>query len=104
MKRRDKVDRVRARLSPWCVALHSGPPSAENEVAYNGYRRVEIQRPNDDGSIEPISIDFPESTGGGGTVTHFAIYDANGVVFEGPVAPNMVVGPGVIPRLKVAQQ
>ena len=98
-------------------ALHTADPgetgnASTNEVAYTSYARVDVNR-NSGGwtvtnnSVSPVAnIDFPNGTGGSGTVTHWSTCKTGGgtaaILWSGSVSPSIVCGNGVQPRLSVA--
>lgn len=99
------------------VGLYTADPGesgtmATNEATYTGYARVNVLRNNTGwivtgNSVSPVAnIDFPAGTGGGGTITHFATGKTGGgttpIHMSGAVAPNVVAGNGVTPRLTTA--
>lgn len=98
-------------------ALHTGDPGdtgtmSTSEAAYTSYTRVNVTRSTgfsaaSGGSTSPASnIDFPAGTGGSGTVTHWSTGKSGGgaaaILWSGTVAPNIVTGSGVTPRLTTA--
>lgn len=99
------------------VSLHTSDPGeagdqSTNEVGYTSYARVAIARSGagwtvTGNSASPAAtIDFPEGTGGSGTVTHFGVGTASSgagvLLYSGTVTPNIVTGNGVTPRLTTA--
>jgi hypothetical protein len=99
------------------VSLHTADPGESgtlltNEVTYTGYGRVNVPRSNagwvvTGNSASPAAnVDFPAGTGGGGTITHFSAGKTGGgaaaIHMSGTVAPNVVAGNGVTPRLTTA--
>ena len=104
------------------VSLHTGDPGeagnqTTSEAAYTGYTRTQVARTTggwdvpSGGSTSPAAnIDFPAGTGGGETVTHFAVGtvalsaspNTGKIMFSGTVTPNVVTGDGVTPRLTTA--
>jgi hypothetical protein len=98
-------------------ALHTADPAdagtqATSEVTYTSYARVNVARTSGGwtvtgGSVSPVAnIDFPQGTGGSGTVTHASFGKTGGgasdIWFSGTVTPNIVTGNGIIPRLTTA--
>lgn len=96
------------------VALMTADPTdagtmQSSEAAYTGYARASVARSAGGwslgaGSISPqASIDFPAGTGGGETVTHFAVGKTGGgaadIYWSGTVSPNIATGDGVTPQL-----
>ena len=104
------------------ISLHTADPTdtgtaATSEVTYTSYTRVNRTRDNNGttgwsvssaGSISPTAnIDFPAGTGGSGTVSFFATASSNAtpptgaqaILWSGDVAPPIVTGNGVTPRL-----
>ena len=104
------------------VSLHTGDPGeagnqTTSEAAYTGYARTQVARTTGGwdvpaaGSTSPAAnIDFPAGTGGGETVTHFAVGtvalsaspNTGKIMFSGTVTPSIVTGDGVTPRLTTA--
>ena len=99
------------------VALHTADPTdsgtqATFEVAYTSYARMNVNR-NTGGwlvagsVVSPVNnIDFPNGTGGSGTVTFFSVGKTGGgasaILWSGTVTPNIVCGSGVQPRISTA--
>ncbi len=101
------------------VSLHTADPGeagnqTTSEAAYTSYARTQVARTTggwdvpSGGSTSPAAnIDFPAGTGGGETVTHFAVGtvalsaspNTGKVMFSGTVTPSIVTGDGVTPRL-----
>jgi hypothetical protein len=99
------------------TSLHTADPGeagdqTTNEATYTSYARAAVARTSGGwavtaNSVSPVAnIDFPAGTGGSGTVTHFGvgtvISGAGVLFFSGTVAPNIVTGNGVTPRLTTA--
>lgn len=98
-------------------ALHTADPgetgsASTSEVAYTSYARVDVTRDNSNwtvtnNSVSPAAnIDFPNGTGGSGTVTHWSTCKTGGgaaaILWSGTVTPNITTGSGVQPRLSTA--
>lgn len=101
------------------LSLHTADPgdagtASTSEATYTSYTRVNVARSaagwsaSSGGSVSPAAnIDFPNGTGGSGTVTHFATAKSNAtpptgaqdILWSGTVTPNIVTGNGVTPRL-----
>jgi hypothetical protein len=99
------------------IALHTADPGTggtmqTSEVAYTGYARSSVVRTTagwtvtgaGPASCSPVaSINFPNGTGGSGTVTNFStgktIAGAAPILWSGTVTPNIVCGNGVVPVL-----
>ena len=82
-------------------SLHTGDPSGGNqathEATYAGYARARAAN-------DAFSVAFPEATGGGGHMTHFAVgTDATGegkILCCGEIVPvGLTVSQGVTPEL-----
>lgn len=83
-----------------------------NEIVYTGYARVAVARTAGGhtvtaNSMSPVAnIDFPPSTSGPATGTHFTAgtltSGAGKVLYFGTVTPNIVVNNGVTPRFTTA--
>jgi hypothetical protein len=99
------------------VSLHTADPGeagtqTTSEIAYTSYARVAVARTTGGwtvtaNSVSPVAdITFPAGTGGSGTATHFvvgtAISGAGVLLFSGTVAPSIVCGNGVTPKLTTA--
>lgn len=101
------------------VALHTANPDetgdqTTSECTYTGYARVPVNRTTGAGgftvtnnSVSPASnIDFGLCTVGSETATHFSIGTAHTgtgkILYYGTVTPNIVISPGVTPRLTTA--
>lgn len=108
------------------IALHTADPTdtgtaATSEMttgAYAGYTRVNVGRTTGAwsasaaGSVSPVAnIDFPAGTGGtGATANFFSTSSSNAtpptgaaaVLWSGAIAPPIVCGNGVTPRLTPA--
>lgn len=104
-------------LTNLVVSLHTGDPGEAggqntNEANYTSYTRVNVARSTAGwtvtaNSVSPVAdITFPEATGGGSTVTHFAVgtstSGAGKLLYSGTVSPNITVSSGVTPRLTTA--
>lgn len=99
------------------VSLHTADPGeagdqTTSETTYTGYARVAVAR-NGTGwvvtgnSVSPAAnIEFPQGTGGSGTITHFAVGTAASgtgkLLYRGTVTPNIAVGNGIIPRINTS--
>lgn len=101
------------------IGLHTADPTdtgtmASSEATYTGYARIDKTRdatnwPETSGSVSPnANIDFSNGTGGSGTVTFFSTGhtgsagSAQPILWYGAVAPSIVTGSGVTPRLTTA--
>jgi hypothetical protein len=96
------------------AALATGDPGdagtlATSEVTYTSYARQNVARSTGfaaaSGGVSALAanLDFPEGTGGSGTVSHVNFGKTGGGTadsyFSGTVTPNIVTGNGIIPRL-----
>ena len=96
------------------VALHTADPAdpgvqTTSEAAYTSYARVAVPRSAggwtvSGNSVSPASsIEFPTSTGGSETITHFTIgTDSTGagrVLYHGTVTPSLLISTGATPQL-----
>lgn len=95
--------------------LHTSDPGAAgtqttSEASYTGYARVAVARDSTGhtvtaNSVSPTNnVNFPISSGGSNTITHFMIGTAAGSatgkqLVSGTVSPNIVVTSGVTPVL-----
>ena len=94
------------------VSLHTADPGAggdptTSEAAYTSYARVAVARTSGgwtvtDNVANPVAdITFPEGTGGGETVTHWAVgtaaSGAGKVLLRGTLSPSIATGSGVTP-------
>lgn len=99
------------------VSLHTADPGetgtqSTSEITYTSYARAAVARTSGGwvvtgNSVSPAAnIDFPAGTGGTGTATHFgvgvAVSGASKLLYKGPIAPTIVCGNGVTPRLTTA--
>lgn len=106
-----------APLTNLYVSLHTADPGetgdqTTSEATYTGYARVAVARTTGGwvvtaNSVSPVAvIEFPNGTGGSGTITHGAIGTAptgvGKILYSGTVTPNIVSGNGVQPRLTTA--
>jgi hypothetical protein len=104
-------------LTSLYVSLHTADPGETgvqntSETSYTGYARVAVARTAGGftvttNSVSPAAnIDFGICTSGTPTLTHFAIGVASSgatkILYKGTVTPNIVVAPGVTPRLTTA--
>ena len=95
-------------------ALHQSDPGdagtqATNEASYTGYARVAVARDSTGhtvtgSSMSPTNnVNFPQSTGGSNTATHFDIgvgaSGASNILVSGTVSPNIVITSTVTPVL-----
>jgi predicted methyltransferase len=102
-------------LTSLYISLHTADPGgvgtqATSEVAYTSYARVAVARNSGGFTVSGSSVtltapvDFPEGTGGSGTVTHFSIgvaaSGATKVLYKGTVTPNISTGLATVPRMK----
>jgi hypothetical protein len=110
-------DAVDSPLVNLWVSLHTDDPGEAgtqltSAAAYTGYARVAVARSAGGwtvvlNSVSPAStISFPVGSGGGETVTHFAIgtaeTGAGKILYSGTVTPNIVTGSGIVPQLTTA--
>src|SRR5688572_6834155 len=99
------------------VALHTADPGdtatmATSEATYTDYTRQSVARTSggwtvSGGSVSPAAnIDFPEGTGGSGSLTHFSTGKTGGgaaaILLSGTLSPAIPSGSGVTPRLTTA--
>lgn len=100
------------------AGLHTADPGdagtmSTSESAYTSYARTNVARStgfttSTTGSVSPaVVVEFPAGTGGSaGPVTHFSLGKTGGgataILYSGTVAPNIVTGDGVTPRLTTA--
>lgn len=105
-------------LTSLYVSLHTADPGeagdqTTSEAAYASYARVAVLRTSGGwtvtaNSVSPVAaITFPESTGSGTTITHFAVGTATSgagkILYSGTVTPNIAVGAaGITPSLTTA--
>jgi hypothetical protein len=95
-------------------SLHTADPGeagsqTTSEVAYTSYARVAVARSASGWTVtgNAVAVDadvvFPAGTGGSGTATHWGLgTDASGagtLLYKGALAPSIVCGSGVTPRL-----
>lgn len=98
-------------------SLHTADPGEAgsqitSEIAYTSYARTAVARTSGGhtvtaNSVSPAAnIEFPAGTGGTGTATHYGVGTAASaagkLLFSGTVAPNIVTGDGITPRLTTA--
>lgn len=99
------------------VSLHEQDPTEfgnqlSNEVTYEGYRRIKLDRDNLNWFISqvqqiyasPISdIVFPQCSGGSSNITHFAIgtteTQSGQILYYGNLTPSMTITQGMIPLI-----
>ena len=99
------------------LSLHTGDPGeagdqTTSEATYAGYARVAKARTAvgwtvTASSVSPATdVDFPEATGGTGTLTHFGVgtlvSGAGKLLYKGAITPTVTIATGVAPRLTVA--
>lgn len=100
------------------MAAHSADPGdagtqSTSEIAYTSYARVNVSRSGtgwstpSGGSVSPAAaIQFPNGTGGSGTITHASAGRPGGgasdIHMVATVTPNIVCGSGVRPELTTA--
>lgn len=95
------------------VALMTATPNKTGggtEADYTSYARVTTSASDWTASVnnDPIkngaALDFPESTGGSNTVTHFALYDASttgNLIAYGALNSSLTVTSGIEPRFQI---
>lgn len=96
------------------LSLHTADPGeagdqTTSEIGYTSYARVPVARSSGGFTITANAValaadcDFPAGTGGSGTATHFGIgcssSGAGKLLYKGAIAPNIVCGNGVTPRI-----
>ena len=99
------------------IALHQADPTdagnqTSSEANYVGYARVAVARTSGawtvtGNSVSPVAnIDFPISTGGTNSITHWSVgvaaSGATNLLYVGTCTPTISVVSGVIPRLTTA--
>lgn len=104
-------------LTTLYVSLHQADPTdagtqSSNEATYVGYARQAVSRTSGGwvvtgNSVSPAAnIDFPISTGGTNSITHWGIGVASSgsttLLYAGTCTPTISVVSGVIPRLSTA--
>lgn len=98
-------------------SLHTADPGeagdqTTSEITYTSYARVGVLRTSGGwtvtaNSVSPVAnIDFPAGTGGSGTATFWGVgtvtSGAGVLIFSGGIAPSIISGNGVTPRLTTA--
>lgn len=106
-----------APLTVLYLSLHTSDPGdsgnqSSNETTYTGYNRISIARTNAGWAVAgnqvspAAAIEFGQCTVGGATITHAGIgvagSGAGTLLYSGAVTPNIVVAPGVVPKLTPA--
>ena len=105
-----------APLTDLYVSLHTADPGeagdqTTNETAYTPYARIAVARTSGGwtvaaNSVSPVAdIDFAECTASpGATITHAAVgtaaSGAGKILYSGALSPTIVMGVGVLPRVK----
>lgn len=96
-------------LTNLSVALHTADPGvggnqSTNEIAYTGYARQNVARGAGwtvtGNTVKPAAnIDFPQSTSGTPTATHWSVGVPGGgatkILYSGTITPNMVISTAV---------
>ncbi len=110
-------DAVSAPITDIEYSLHTADPTdsgdqTSSEITYTSYAREPVARTAGGhavsaNSISPVAnVDFTPGTGGSGTASFFATGTANTgagkILWYGTVAPGIVTGDGVTPRLTTA--
>ena len=94
------------------VSLHTGDPGeagdmSTSEATYTSYARQTVARTSGGwtvtgNSVSPVaSIEFPASTGGSETLTHWGVGSGAGddLMYSGSFSPSIVISNGVAPRI-----